>query len=77
MKSSCCFASLDETYWINYTAASPYGVSTALASTTDFTTFERHIATCKKGHSLSRMTLTGPEGIEPPTAGFGDRCSTN
>ena len=20
---------------------------------------------------------TGPEGIEPPTAGFGDRCSTN
>ncbi|MDO8794441.1 MAG: glycoside hydrolase family 130 protein [Vicinamibacterales bacterium] len=33
---------LDDTYWINYTAVSPYGVSTALASTRDFKTFERH-----------------------------------
>jgi beta-1,2-mannobiose phosphorylase / 1,2-beta-oligomannan phosphorylase len=33
---------IDRTYWINYTAASRYGVSTALASTTDFRTFERH-----------------------------------
>jgi Predicted glycosylase len=33
---------LGGTYWINYTAASPYGVSTALASTRDFRTFERH-----------------------------------
>jgi predicted GH43/DUF377 family glycosyl hydrolase len=33
---------LDGTYWINYTAVSPYGVSTALASTTDFRSFERH-----------------------------------
>lgn len=33
---------LDGTYWINYTAVSPYGISTALASTTDFRTFERH-----------------------------------
>ena len=24
-----------------------------------------------------RNRPTGPEGIEPPTAGFGDRCSTN
>ena len=30
------------TYWINYTAVSPYGISTALASTRDFRTFERH-----------------------------------
>lgn len=33
---------LDGTYWINYSAVSPHGVSTALASTTDFRTFERH-----------------------------------
>jgi predicted GH43/DUF377 family glycosyl hydrolase len=33
---------LDGTYWINYTAVSPYGVSTALASTRDFRKFERH-----------------------------------
>jgi beta-1,2-mannobiose phosphorylase / 1,2-beta-oligomannan phosphorylase len=33
---------IDDTYWINYTAVSPYGISTALASTTDFRTFNRH-----------------------------------
>ena len=33
---------LDGTYWINYTAVSEYGISTALASTRDFRTFERH-----------------------------------
>lgn len=33
---------LDGTYWINYTAVSPYGISTALASTRDFRTFNRH-----------------------------------
>jgi beta-1,2-mannobiose phosphorylase / 1,2-beta-oligomannan phosphorylase len=33
---------IDGTWWINYTAASPRGVSTALASTRDFKTFERH-----------------------------------
>jgi beta-1,2-mannobiose phosphorylase / 1,2-beta-oligomannan phosphorylase len=33
---------LDGTYWINYTAVSPHGISTALASTTDFRTFQRH-----------------------------------
>jgi predicted GH43/DUF377 family glycosyl hydrolase len=33
---------IGDTYWINYTAVSPFGVSTALASTTDFKTFERH-----------------------------------
>jgi predicted GH43/DUF377 family glycosyl hydrolase len=33
---------IDGTYWINYTAVSPFGVSTALASTTDFKKFERH-----------------------------------
>ncbi|MGQ0539785.1 MAG: glycoside hydrolase family 130 protein [Gemmatimonadaceae bacterium] len=30
------------TYWINYSAVSSYGIATALASTTDFRTFERH-----------------------------------
>jgi predicted GH43/DUF377 family glycosyl hydrolase len=33
---------LDDRYWINYTAVSPLGIATALASTTDFRTFERH-----------------------------------
>ena len=33
---------LDGTYWITYTAVSHYGISTALASTTDFKTFARH-----------------------------------
>lgn len=32
----------DGQYWINYTAVSPLGIATALASTTDFMTFERH-----------------------------------
>jgi predicted GH43/DUF377 family glycosyl hydrolase len=34
--------SLGGTYWINYTAVSSYGIATALASTTDFVSFERH-----------------------------------
>jgi predicted GH43/DUF377 family glycosyl hydrolase len=33
---------LDDTYWINYTAVSQHGIATALASTKDFRTFERH-----------------------------------
>jgi predicted GH43/DUF377 family glycosyl hydrolase len=33
---------LDDVYWINYTAVSPHGIATALASTRDFRTFERH-----------------------------------
>lgn len=33
---------IDDTYWVNYTAVSPNGIATALASTTDFRTFERH-----------------------------------
>lgn len=33
---------IDSTYWINYTAVSPYGIATALASTKDFKAFERH-----------------------------------
>ena len=33
---------IDGTYWINYTAVSPYGIATALASTKDFKAFERH-----------------------------------
>jgi len=33
---------LDGTYWVNYTAVSPHGIATALASTRDFTTFQRH-----------------------------------
>ena len=33
---------LGDTYWINYSAVSPLGIATALASTTDFRTFERH-----------------------------------
>ncbi len=33
---------IDGTYWINYTAVSSHGIATALASTRDFRTFERH-----------------------------------
>jgi predicted GH43/DUF377 family glycosyl hydrolase len=33
---------LDGTYWVNYTAVSPHGIATALASTPDFVSFERH-----------------------------------
>lgn len=33
---------IDDSYWINYTAVSPRGIATALASTRDFRTFERH-----------------------------------
>ena len=33
---------IDGTYWINYTAVSPRGIATALASTTDFKSFTRH-----------------------------------
>jgi predicted GH43/DUF377 family glycosyl hydrolase len=33
---------LDDVYWINYTAVSPRGIATALASTRDFRSFERH-----------------------------------
>jgi predicted GH43/DUF377 family glycosyl hydrolase len=33
---------IDGVYWINYTAVSPHGISTALASTRDFRTYERH-----------------------------------
>ena len=33
---------IDGTYWINYTAVSRNGISTALASTKDFKTFKRH-----------------------------------
>jgi predicted GH43/DUF377 family glycosyl hydrolase len=33
---------IDGTYWINYTAVSPLGIATALASTKDFRTFKRH-----------------------------------
>lgn len=33
---------LDGSYWINYTAVSSHGIATALASTRDFVSFERH-----------------------------------
>ena len=33
---------MDGTYWINYSAVSRSGITTALASTRDFRTFERH-----------------------------------
>jgi len=33
---------LGDTYWINYSAVSRHGITTALASTTDFKEFKRH-----------------------------------
>ena len=53
---------LDGTYWINYTAVSPYGVCTALASTRDFKTFARHgvmFPPDNKDVTID-MTLTAP-----------------
>lgn len=33
---------IDSRYWVNYSAVSSHGIATALASTLDFRTFERH-----------------------------------
>ena len=33
---------IDDTFWINYTAVSPLGITTGLASTRNFKSFERH-----------------------------------
>ncbi len=33
---------IDGVYWINYSAVSPHGIATGLASTRDFAAFERH-----------------------------------
>ena len=33
---------IDGIFWINYSAVSPHGIATALASTRDFISFERH-----------------------------------
>lgn len=33
---------IEGTYWINYTAVSPHGIATALASSKDLVSFERH-----------------------------------
>src|SRR6478752_155564 len=33
------------------------------------------VRTC--AHILAKECVAGPEGLEPPTAGFGDQCSTN
>lgn len=33
---------IGDTYWINYTAVSPHGITTGLASTKNFKSFERH-----------------------------------
>jgi len=33
---------IDDTFWINYSAVSSYGIATGLASTRDFRVFERH-----------------------------------
>ena len=38
----CRITQIEDTYYVNYSAVSPYGVSTALVSTKDFITIERH-----------------------------------
>ncbi|WP_164100543.1 glycoside hydrolase family 130 protein [Candidatus Laterigemmans baculatus] len=51
---------LQDRYWITYVAVSPHGPATALASTTDFETFERHgIAFCAENKDV----LLFPETI--------------
>ncbi|MBA3558520.1 MAG: glycosidase [Gemmatimonadaceae bacterium] len=73
---------LDGTYWINYTAVSQHGISTALASTTDFRTFERHgiifpppnrdvtIFPEKIGGRYAALHRPMPEGLGEPTIWF-------
>ncbi len=66
---------LDGTYWINYTAVSHLGISTALVSTKDFRTFDRHgiifappnrdvtIFPAKIGGQYAALHRPMPEGI--------------
>ncbi|MGI9077553.1 MAG: glycoside hydrolase family 130 protein [Gemmatimonadaceae bacterium] len=70
---------LDGTCWINYTAVSQHGISTALASTRDFRTFERHgiilpppnrdvtIFPEKIGGQYAALHRPMPEGLGQPT----------
>jgi len=70
---------LDGTYWINYTAVSRYGISTALASTKDFRTFERYgvifpppnrdvtIFPEKVGGRYAALHRPMPEGLGDPS----------
>gem|GEM_PF-1639195 len=44
---------------------------------TPVTTLKEWFLTVRRSGLRSLPLLTGPEGLEPPTAGFGDRCSTN
>jgi len=73
---------LDGTYWINYTAVSQHGISTALASTRDFSTFQRHgiifpppnrdvtIFPQKIGGQYAALHRPMPEGLGEPTIWF-------
>ena len=70
---------LDGTYWINYTAVSHHGISTALASTRDFRKFVRHgiifpppnrdvtIFPEKIGGQYAALHRPMPEGLGQPT----------
>ncbi|MEO8335412.1 MAG: glycoside hydrolase family 130 protein [bacterium] len=70
---------IDDTYWINYTAVSPLGIATALASTRDFRTFHRHgiifppnnrdvaIFPEKIGGRFAALHRPMPQGIGEPT----------
>src|SRR5688572_1450235 len=59
---------LDGTYWINYSAVSPHGIATALASTTDFRTFQRHgmIFPDRIGGRYVALHRPMPDGIGRP-----------
>lgn len=74
---------IDDTYWINYTAVSPHGISTALASTRDFRAFERHgiifpppnrdvtIFPEKIGGRYAALHRPMPEGLGEPAIWIG------
>jgi predicted GH43/DUF377 family glycosyl hydrolase len=64
---------LDGVYWINYTAVSPCGIATALASTRDFRTFERHgviFPPPNRDVTIFPEAIGGPlRCVAPPDAG--------
>ena len=73
---------IDGRFWINYTAVSEHGIATALASTRDFRTFERHgviFPPDNRDVTIFPETLDGrylalhrpmPEGIGRPAIWF-------
>ena len=73
---------IDGRFYINYTAVSPHGIATALASTRDFTTYEKHgvifypedrnvtIFPATQGGRYMALHRPVPQGIGAPAVWF-------